>query len=255
VTSVRSSLRSGLFATTLLASLFASGAHADKIYLVGGAVIEGKASRQGDKVSVALAGGAVTLAASSVLRIEPGTTPLERLASRRAALPRGAIAERLILADAYCDEGVRSAERELLQEVLAIDTNHEQARQRLGFVRTERGWVGSEQQLLAQGFVKRGDSWLSPTQAAELARAELQRQTAELTRQKAEAELQTRRVELAIARSNGVQARVPEPVPLYPWISAGYRYPRPFGAAPAAVSPGQPAPFINGVRDPRSYFP
>lgn len=251
--------KSWLFATSLLVSLFTTSARADKVYLVGGSLIEGKAVRNGDKVTVELAAGSLSLAASSVLRIEPGTPPLERLAARRAALPAGAIQERLVLADAYRSEGLLGAERELLREILAIDTNHEQARARLGFVRSERGWVDGAQQLLAQGYVKRGDSWLSPAQVAELAKAELERQTAELERQKAEAELRAKRVELATAQLNS--QRPPEPS--YPWFASygGYpvRGPHPGhpSVAPAAPAPERQSavPFINGVRDPRSYFP
>lgn len=256
---------SWLFATLLVGSL-ATGAQADKVYLVGGSVIEGKATRSGNKIVVEVAAGTLTLEASSVARIEPGTTPLQWLSARRIALPRGAIAERLQLADDYREEGLRSAAFELLREVLALEPDNEQARQRLGFVRTEHGWVDGEQQLRAQGYVKRGEAWLSPAQAAELARtelarqtAELARQTAELERQKAEVELKARRAELARAEPH---AHPPEPAPLTPWF---FGYPA-RASSPPLVGGWQPnalltparaslAPFpINGVRDPRSYL-
>jgi hypothetical protein len=249
---------SWLFATLLGGSLV-SPAQADKLYLVGGSVIEGKATRVGDKVIVAVAAGTLTLDARAVLRIEPGSTALDRLAVRRAALPREAVAERLLLADAYREEGLPSTERELLREVLVLQPDNEQARQRLGFVRTANGWVDAEQQLRAQGYTKRGQSWLSPAQSAELARAELERQKAELERQTAEAELKAKRAELASAQLHSQQQA--ELVPVTPWL-IGYRA-RPYPPHPGGgvQPPAQPSPHaslppfpINGVRDPRSYL-
>src|SRR5688500_10325588 len=102
--------------TALLLGGVVRPALAGTLPLVGGSVIEGKATRAGDKIIVEVAAGRLTLEARSVLRIEPGSSPLERLAARRAALPSGAIAERMLLADAYRQEGLPATERELLRE-------------------------------------------------------------------------------------------------------------------------------------------
>jgi hypothetical protein len=245
----------------LLAGLFFTvSAHADKVHLQGGAVLEGKVSRVGDKILVEVDSGTLSLDARSVVRVESAPSSLETFLVRHAALSKGDVAARLALAD-YCREHQMFArERELLREVLQIDPNHTQARVRLGFVRGERGWLTRDEQLASQGMVKQAGVWLSPEQAARLRQAELERETAELARQTAESELLARRAELRAERErNERNQRIEQDraaasmiVPLG-WFS----YPaRPAACPmPALSPPSAPLPFaINGVRDPQSYF-
>lgn len=264
--------KSPLLVASLVLGLLAlapCAAQADKVHLVGGSVIEGKVVREADKVTVELASGSLSLDARSVLRIEPSESPLQLLAARRAALPpvadlvdapsrRKAIAVRLALANAYRHEGALAEERALLEEILELDSDHARARQRLGFVRTEQGWVDGHAQLLAHGFVKRDGVWLSPAQSSQQATAELQRQTAELIRQKAALELEAKRAELDAEKT--VQHQDEPVVQVYPWPLPLAARRTTFGAAPWQPSlerPFTPAPtpFINGVRPPSSYFP
>lgn len=247
-------------ASWMLAVLSAAPAFADKVHLAGGAVLEGKVSREGDKVLVEVDSGTLRLDAQGVLRIERAPSPVETFAARRAALAQRDIAGRVALAD-YCREHqMFGRERELLREVIALEPDHAQARARLGYVRVDRGWLTREEQLAARGMIKQGGIWISPEQAARLREAELDRQKAELERQKAEAELLARRAELNAERERAARERAEREaaqsaLPAY-WFP--YAYPmhgpsRPIQPAPA---PSAVPPYaINGVRPPQSYFP
>ena len=259
-------------ALVALASLICTGARADRVHLQGGAVLEGKVSRAGDKVLVEVDSGTLSLDARSVLRVERTQSTFETFLERRAALGKGDIAGRLELAS-YCREHQMFArERELLREVLSIDTNHAQARARLGYVRGEHGWLTREEQLAARGLVKHGDAWVTPEQALRLQEAELERHRAMLDRAKAENELLAKRAELKaererserLAREQAAAAAAASSAwysyPLYPLLPACGRNcsasapPRPVQPiAPPAYAP-PPNYAINGVRDPQSYF-
>ena len=252
----------------LLSGLFAVHARADKVHLQGGAVLEGRVSRVGDKILVEVESGTLSLEAESVIRIESGPSALETVLVRRAALRNNDLAARLLLAD-YCrDHQLLSCERELLREVLEIDPNHAQARARLGFVRGPHGskralggasedWLTREEQLAAQGLVKRAGLWISPEEARLLDEAERERKRAELLRQQAEDELLSKRSELSAERARSDQRRRERAAQDSSTTSMWFPYParNVVCPIPGLLPPSAPRPFvINGVRDPRDYF-
>lgn len=253
--------------TALLALLLAASApalaRADKVHLTGGAVLEGKVSRTGDKILVEVESGTLSVDASSVVRIEQGTSAFDTFLARRAALAKNDVAGRLALAD-YCREHEMLArERELLREVIALDPDHAQARSRLGYVRGAHGWLTHDEHMAAQGLVKHGGVWVSPEQAVRLREAELVRQKAELERQKAETELLTKRAELNTERERAERERAEREAAERSSQNASW-FPYLYPAYPARpVQPIYPAPHaapvppyaINGVRPPQSYFP
>jgi len=112
-------------------------AHADRTFLVGGSVIEGRASRKGDKVVIEMESGQVALPADSVARIEKSDSTVSEYEARSAALPPGDVPARLALADFCRDHGMRARERTLLLAIIDIDPDNAAARARLGYVRTE----------------------------------------------------------------------------------------------------------------------
>jgi hypothetical protein len=242
-------------------------ARADKVHLQGGTVLEGKATQAGEKVLVEVESGTLSLDARSVVRIDRAPSAFETFQQRRAGLRKGDIAARIELAD-YCRaHELPARERELLREVIEIDPDHVQARARLGFVRTERGWLTHDEHMAALGMVREGGVWISREEALRLREAELARQTAELEREKAQSELQAKRAELNAERERNQQlareraALAAMPAYYYP----SYYYPArqsvnllPPSMRPTHPMAGPPAPppnyAINGVRDPASYF-
>ncbi|HTU63493.1 MAG TPA: hypothetical protein VMF89_33755, partial [Polyangiales bacterium] len=143
---------------------------ADDVHLDNGEVIEGRATRNGDKVVIELESGQISLTAESVKRIDKRESRVEQFEKVYQSLPPDAVAERMKLAN-YCrDHGMRERERVLLQQVIERDPNHEQARKRLGYVKVPEGWVTYADHMRAQGQVQRDGQWMSREQAEALDR-------------------------------------------------------------------------------------
>ena len=191
-------LRLSLMLAGLGAALsVAEPALADRTILVGGTVLEGKATRKGDKVVVRLESGEITVPADSVERIEKSESIVGRFDARYASLPKGDVKARLALAD-YCrDHEMRTEEHRLLLEVLDLDHDNAVARARLGFVRSEGTWITREDAMRAKGMVQHDGQWMTPADAAALERARVEREAAAERREAEEAELSARRADLS----------------------------------------------------------
>jgi hypothetical protein len=247
-------------------------AAADDVHLSGGTTIEGKAVRQGDKVVVELESGQITFSANDVERIDRRESSVELVDRRYAALKADDVSGRLALAD-YCrDHDMHAREQALLQEVIQHAPDNVRARSRLGFVKTDAGWVTHEAQMRAQGMVQRDGAWVTQAQALELDRLHAQADTALRERERAQTELEAqklelrkRQLELDTERARAEQAAKNPPAqnPTYytsPAYGFGFGYGygvatpacRPGHACGAVPPPSNPHPFpINGVRDPR----
>jgi hypothetical protein len=180
---------------------------ADKVYLVGGGILEGEVTRAGSKVLIEIPSGVVALPAGSVERIEKGESKLRRFEARYAALRTGDVRGRLALAEFCRDNDMATREKLMLREVLAIDVDNAAARARLGYVNSEHGWLTKEASMRAQGLVERDGRWMSEREALELERTRLDTEAAAERRKTAEAELEARRVELSVAREAAERAR------------------------------------------------
>jgi hypothetical protein len=172
-------------------------ARADRTFLVGGTVLEGKATRKGNKVIVQVESGEVAVPADSVQRIETSESVVGKFEALYAALPPGDAKARLALAD-YCrDHGMRSDEHRLLVAVLDIDRDNADARARLGYVKTETGWVTRADAMRAKGMVEHEGQWISRADLAQLEREQSERQAAAARREAEDRELQAKRFQLA----------------------------------------------------------
>lgn len=241
---------------------------ADDVHLDNGEVIEGRATRAGDKVVIELESGTISLSADSVKRIHKRESNVERFERAYKSLPADAVAERMQLAN-YCrDRGMRERERMLLQEVIERDPSHEQARKRLGYVKTAEGWVTHAEHMRATGKVQRDGQWLTREQAQEQDRREAQARAAahdsqleskKLALEREKLELEHQRLELERARVRDEQ-RVQQ-VPVFGYYGYGFGPYRRDLRAPAVRSNGRgfspssgvhnDAWPIHGVRDPR----
>lgn len=133
--------------------------YADQVHLVGGSTIEGKASRKGDKVVIEIESGEIALSASEVEAIEPGPSPVQRFEAMHAKI--GARDARALLALAnFCrDHDMKERERVLLMRLLELTPEQPEVRARLGYVKSDAGWVKREQQLRDQGYVHYDGRW------------------------------------------------------------------------------------------------
>jgi hypothetical protein len=134
-------------------------AFADQVHLVGGSMIEGKASRKGDKVVIEIESGEIALSASEVEAIEPGPSPVQRFEAMHAKV--GARDARALLALAnFCrDHDMKERERLLLLRVVDLTPENPEVRARLGYVKSDAGWVKREQQLRDRGLVQYDGRW------------------------------------------------------------------------------------------------
>ncbi|HEX7672083.1 MAG TPA: hypothetical protein VF395_20955, partial [Polyangiaceae bacterium] len=162
-----------------------------------GTIIEGKATRKAGKVIVEVEAGEIALPADSVVRIEKTESVVSRFETRYAALAPGDAKARLGLAD-YCrDHDMHARERQLLQEVLDIDAQNAAARSRLGYVKTDTGWVTQADALRAKGLVQGDGQWVSPGEAREMERRDGEAQERARQRDAVDADLAAQRQRLA----------------------------------------------------------
>lgn len=161
-----------------LAVVFSGAARADRVQLVDGAVIEGEARREGDKVVIELDAGEITLAADEVARIDEGPSVLARLAALEATERRRGVPGWMALADFCRDEGLRTRELAFLERVIEREPDHAEARARLGYVKEGAAWIKAEERARARKLI------------------EEEAQLADHARQKAELELETQKIRL-----------------------------------------------------------
>lgn len=220
-------------------------ARADRTYLVGGTVIDGKATTKNGKVVIQTESGEIAVPAESVARVERGDRAVSHFDARYAALRPGDVQGRLELAD-YCRaHDMRARERKLLLEVIAIDRDNETARARLGYVKTECGWLTQEEAMQTKGLVREDGRWVSRTDLVEMERVRLEREALAQRREEAEAAAHARRVDTAIRQAEIDEQRnhlAPSPYwdtywgPFYPAIVPGFVVRRrvPFSRFPVA---------------------
>lgn len=217
--------------------LIAAGVRADEVHLQSGSTIEGRASRDGDTVVVRVESGVIRLPADSVQRIDKSEASDDIAQRRRAALAPRDIRGRLELA-AYCREhDLRATERALLEEVIALEPNHAQARRLLGYVRTEQGWVERRAQEQRARDAD-NEAWLARERAREReqARAEVDRERA----------LETRQLELEAARLRAARQHREEQMRARD--STYYGFPYAYGYVPGVVYSAPPR--TSTPRDP-----
>lgn len=235
-------------------------AEADRVVLKSGAAIEGKATASGDTVVIEVGSGELRLPADEVVRIEESESDIERFHARYEKLHAGDVRARLALAD-YCrDHGMRAREQQLLREILEIDGEHERARLRLGYVKTEAGWVTEAEAMRDRGFVWQEGRWMTPAEALELERLRAATEAAKTERDKAKVELESKQVALSAERAAlaadsgqpaGASADVAQTPPVTPavYFTPDQRCVR--GRDCGARKSRKQAFPIVGVRDPR----
>lgn len=145
-----------------------SALRADVVVLKDGERIEGVVEERGDEVVVRLDYGDVGFARSEVVRIERRASPLSRFEARAAALAPRDVNGRYRLGLEAERAGLTSLARRLFAEVVAIEPDHRGARAALGQRLHAGRWRTEDEVKEAEGFVKRGDRWITPDAAAAL---------------------------------------------------------------------------------------
>lgn len=207
-------------------SAFSGSAWADRVVLVGGTVIDGRVTTKNGKVVIQSEAGEIAVPADSVSRIEKSETTEAQFDSRYAALHPGDVRARLDLAD-YCrSHDMRARERKLLLEVIDIDRDNETARWRLGYVKTDAGWVMKDEAMQAKGYVRDQGQWVNRANLVELERLRLERDVLAQRREELEAAEHAKQMERAMRQTQIDEQRNHLPpsyfdyafAPVYPFV-------------------------------------
>lgn len=126
-----------------------------------------KTSRTAPLAALAL----VTLAIVGVHAVaaDAGETFAERAAETRAITDAAERAKaHYQLGEWAKEQGLANEARSQFEAALALDTDHEGARQALGFTRVGEGWIGQEEAMRRKGLVLRDGRWILTEEAAVL---------------------------------------------------------------------------------------
>lgn len=150
---------------TLALLLFASSAAAaDEVELTSGTVIEGKVQDLGDSIKIVKSNGSATYPKSMIRKITPKKTSEELYDEKSREIKTGDLDGHLKLAR-WCVE--KKLHKEALAEfkkVLALNTDHEEARAGAGFQKVNGKWLTEDEANEAKGLVRHKGRWITPEQ-------------------------------------------------------------------------------------------
>ncbi|MEK7466808.1 MAG: hypothetical protein AAB074_05270 [Planctomycetota bacterium] len=149
--------------------LAGASAFADVVILKSGGRLEGVTSVSGDRLVIRLENGTVKIPLADVEKVESAVSPADEYASRAATLARRDVNGHLALADWCAEAGLSRCERIELEAVIAVDSNHPEARERLGYEKVGDRWLRGEDLLIARGMIKFEGRWVTASEAQELA--------------------------------------------------------------------------------------
>jgi len=180
----------------LAMAVAARPAAADEVTLRTGERIEGRVTQTGDRVTVEVDWGTLTLRSGDITRIVLKPCALQEFLERRGKLDARDVAGRLELAAWARTRELYARERDVLREIVAIDPDHPAARAALGYSRVDGRWMTDDEVQQSKGLVRAGSRWVTPAEAAGIAR-----------REREEAAEAARLAEIAIAERKLDEAR------------------------------------------------
>jgi hypothetical protein len=195
------------FTPWLLLAALVSPAAADEVVLKNGSKIEGTVQEDGDKVTIDIGSGTITVARSEVKSInKPNETIQEFDRRAKEARPDDAQAQWQVYLWAKQQDGMKARAERQLRKILEIDPNHEGARKALGYVNHKGIWLTQDEYRATLGLVRYNGDWVSAESAERLKRLDQEIRVAQM---KQDAESQRIRGELEVERSRVAQrARV-----------------------------------------------
>jgi hypothetical protein len=206
-----------------LIAMLGGVAHADDVFLKGGARISGRLlSRTATSVEVDVGAGTVTIPMSSVDRIEARRTPLDDYYERAASLGSADRTGWLQLAKWAASHDLTSQARTAFDNVLSVDPSNAEANQALGRVQFDGRWVSAEDSYRSRGYVRFEGEWITPAEQEAI----LGQRAAANERHAAGLDAE-RRVREAEARAVAAESRVRYAEAAVPWMAG---YPVAFGA-------------------------
>ena len=241
-----------------LLALLPALVHADDVILKGGGKISGRIlSRTATSVEVDVGAGTVTVAMTSVVRIDQRRSVLDDYHERAGKLAADDRQGWLELAKWASSQGLGTQARAAYEKVLAVDPGNAEANKALGRVLLDGRWVTEAESFAARGYVQFEGEWMTPaeqdailrqraaTEAAELARLDAERRAQDAEARAADAEARARAAETAVPGNAGYPMYWggwgPGP-PVWPVQPIAPARPRPPVARPPSRPPNRPAP-------------
>lgn len=179
-----------------------SSAGADEVILKNGGKLQGTVTEEGNKVSIDVGSGVITIDRSEVKSISrPDELNREydrRMKDVKADDPN---AHYQVYLWTRQQEGLKGRSERLLRKILEIDPNHEQAHRALGQVNYKGAWLTQDELKAALGLVRYNGDWVTSESAEKLRRLDQERAAAQLKEdaeaRKTEAQLEIERQRLA----------------------------------------------------------
>jgi len=223
----------------LLAAL-AAAASADEVVLKNGSKIQGTVQEDGNKITIDVGSGTITIDRSEVKAINKPTGLNEEFDRRaKEARPDDTEAQWQLYGWAKQQEGLKPRADRVLRNIIEIDPNHEGARRALGYVNHKGAWLTQDEYKATLGLVKYNGEWVNVETAERLKRIDREIRVAQM---KQDAEAQRVLGELEIERNRVAQrqrmldliqsGQMPTPL-VAPW-GARYWGPAGAGAQPTA---------------------
>ena len=149
-----------------LVAILGPPALGDVVHLKNGGRIEGQVALTEDGIVVRLPVGEMRLSKDAVDRIEKKDTAMDEYARRSAAVKPDDAEAHYQLGLWALGAGLKPQATAEFERTLAIQPDHEGARNALGYRKVGGVWLTFEQEMRANGFVQRDGQWMSPEAAA-----------------------------------------------------------------------------------------
>ena len=107
------------------------------------------------------AGGEITLAASQVTRVVP-QRPVDVEYQRQRLKYGDSVQDHWELAEWCRGKRLKKQNHFHLEQLLLLDSDHEEARRLLGYKLVDGKWITREEQMKSRGYVKYNGSWVLP---------------------------------------------------------------------------------------------
>ncbi|MCK6474779.1 MAG: hypothetical protein L6R28_23920 [Planctomycetes bacterium] len=211
--------RAAWAALAALVLLAAPAVSADIVVLKNGKRLEGRVEEAGDSVVIHLRHGSVKIRRDRIESIVKKKTALDEFHEKAEALEARAAAEKLdgpARAELWFELAAWALEQDLprsrldaLQQTIAADSDHAQAREALGYVRHDGRWVTGAERHRAMGLVQYEGQWVTPEARDDAVRAGETARIAglEADREAAEAKLKQAQIEKLEAEQDLLRAK------------------------------------------------
>jgi len=141
----------------------------DIIYLNTGGVVKGKIiNRDIDKVVIRTPYGLTTISEDDIDYIEEGGSLKEMYEERLKQIRDNDVNAHYNLGVWLRNVGMYEEAKKEFEKVVALDSDHPDARCELGYVRKEGKWLTEDEYKISEGYVKYNDRWILKEEAEKL---------------------------------------------------------------------------------------